>query len=454
MTLNTHMNNSIAQWIEANPEIRNIIDGSEYFWVNPLYSSFERAEKKLPLSEKDIMEADQRLKKFAPYISHVFHDTKPMCGIIESPLLHVPELKSALKQQYETDISGKLLIKCDNLLPVSGSIKARGGIYEVLKHAESLAVRNGMISEQDNYSAFSSISFRNLFSDYSIAAGSTGNLGLSIGIIGAELGFQVYIHMSSDARQWKKDLLRSKGVTVVEYNDDYSKAVLEGRKQAENDPHMHFIDDENSEDLFLGYAVAAYRLKNQLNDANIIVDAEHPLMVYLPCGVGGGPGGITFGLKQVFKDHVHCFFAEPVASPCMLLGLWTGLHHKISVHDIGLSNITDADGLAVGSPSGFVGQTLKELISGVFTVKDMTLYELLRLASDTENLSLEPSALAGMPGPQKLCNSVEGQRYLCERGIAPFMSNATHIVWATGGNMVPESVMKKYYSTGTETDSA
>lgn len=294
-------------------------------------------------------------------------------------------------------------------------------------------MREGVLRESDDYSILATEHFKNLFSKYSIAVGSTGNLGLSIGIISARLGFKVTVHMSADAREWKKAMLRSKGVTVIEYQNDYSVAVENGRKQAEKDPFCHFIDDENSRTLFLGYSVAAERLKSQLDKMGISISKNNPLYVYLPCGVGGGPGGVAFGLKLQFGDNVHCYFAEPTESCCMALGMATEMHNAVSVRDFGLDNRTIADGLAVGRASGFVGRFMTPFIDGCFSVKDERMSALLAMLWDKEDIHLEPSALAGMYGPVLLGKSGED------------ILNGIHLVWATGGSMVPPTELEKYY---------
>ncbi|WP_066367634.1 D-serine ammonia-lyase [Neobacillus fumarioli] len=438
----------IQQWLHQYPLFKKLISLEEVFWINPKLENFQTGIKKVKFGLEDVLEAQKRLQRFAPYIAKAFPETQAANGIIESPLVEITEMQHKLVREYQIPQLGKWLLKCDSHLPISGSIKARGGIYEVLKYAEDLAMKHKMLTLEDDYSILDSDRFRNFFSQYSIAVGSTGNLGLSIGIISAKLGFKVTVHMSLDAKQWKKDLLRSKNVNVIEYDSDYSQAVAEGRKQAQTDSSCYFIDDENSHDLFLGYAVAALRLKKQLDELTIQVDQNHPLFVYLPCGVGGGPGGVAFGLKLIFQDHVHCFFAEPTHSPSMLLGLMTGLHEQISVQDVEIDNITDADGLAVGRPSGFVGKTIEPFLSGCYTVSDEQLFILLKDLADIEGIHLEPSALAGMAGPGKLFK--EGLGYLQEQKLTEQMSQATHIIWATGGSMVPKEILAHYYMRGNQ----
>lgn len=434
--------NNLQKLIEDFPLLQRLIDLEEVCWFNPNVTSLATALPYVGLNQADIQDASDRLTRFAPYLAKAFPETASTGGVIESELVAIPAMKAVLEQDYGKSIAGDLLLKKDSHLPISGSIKARGGIYEVLTHAEKLALNAGLINESDDYSQLLSDECRDFFKQYRIAVGSTGNLGMSIGIMSAKLGFSVSVHMSADAREWKKNTLRSHGVNVVEYEQDYGVAVEQGRKEAEKDPHCFFIDDENSTTLFLGYSVAGERLKKQFDAQGIVVDAEHPLFVYLPCGVGGGPGGVAFGLKMAFGDHVHCIFAEPTHSPCMLLGVHTGLHDGIAVQDLGIDNITAADGLAVGRASGFVGRAMERLLDGYYTLSDERMYRLLGQLNQSESIQLEPSALAGMLGPILVS---QNQDYLQRLGMTQeSVSQATHLVWATGGGMVPAEEMRAY----------
>ncbi|MGN0421661.1 MAG: D-serine ammonia-lyase [Lachnospiraceae bacterium] len=412
--------------------------------MNPDKKSYHTSMEHSELGQKDVEDAEMRLRRFAPLIQKYFPETKNQNGLIESPLVEIDAMRACINEKYNANLNGRLLLKEDSHLAIAGSVKARGGIYEVLKHTEDLVLQNGLLQDGENYEKIGGSEIRQFLGQHTIQVGSTGNLGLSIGIISAVLGYQVIVHMSADAKQWKKDLLRRYGVDVREYEGDYGEAVKKGRALSDLDAASYFVDDENSRDLFLGYSVAGKRLQKQLEQMEISIDAEHPLFVYIPCGVGGAPGGISFGLKQVFGDCVHCFFVEPVQAPCMLLGMVTGLNHRISVQDIGLSGQTEADGLAVGRPSAFVGGIMKQMLSGEMTIQDHKLYQYMKELLETEDIFLEPSACAAFQGPVSIESKKEMRQYLKEHHLESKMDTAVHIAWATGGSLVPEDVKEEY----------
>lgn len=196
---NAKMNSLIAQY----PLVEDLVALKETTWFNPGTTSLAEGLPYVGLTEQDVQDAHARLSRFAPYLAKAFPETAA-AGIIESELVAIPAMQKRLEKEYQQPIAGQLLLKKDSHLPISGSIKARGGIYEVLAHAEKLALEAGLLTLEDDYSKLLSPEFKQFFSQYSIAVGSTGNLGLSIGIMSARIGFKVTVHMSADARAWKK----------------------------------------------------------------------------------------------------------------------------------------------------------------------------------------------------------------------------------------------------------
>ena len=442
----------ITQWTQAHPQIEDVIQKNPVFWINQGFKPLEAANQLTEYSKEDINDAEARLNRFAPFIQAVFPETIPSKGIIESEITEIAGIQTQLAKDYQVKIPGNLFLKRDDTLPIAGTIKARGAIYEVLKHAEDLALEHGIIdSIDDNYEKLASDSARDFFSNYGIMVGTTGNLGISVGVMSAALGFNVTVHMSHDAKQWKKDLLRSRGVNVIEHQTNFTEAVTRGRLESEKDDSIYFVDDEHSVDLFLGYTVAGNRIKAQLDALNIQIDQEHPLFVYLPCGIGGSPGGITFGLKQMFGDHVYCFFGQPTQMPSMLLGLMTNEFDGVSVQDFDIEPKTIMDGLAVPRTSAIIAKILQYYFQGGYTLTDQEASHYLAKMIDIENISLEPASIASLLGPIRMLTSSQGQAWLKENDLVDKLDKTTHLAWATGGSMVPEQDMNIFYQEGINT---
>lgn len=409
-----------------NEIIKKIKSDKEFLWLNP---NFNKSAMYSEVPKEKIYEANNLLLKFAPFLKSAFKELDKTYGIIESPLIRLNNF--GIKNLY---------LKEDNLLPIAGSVKARGGIYEILKHAESLALNANLIDPGKDYSQFNSKTFKNFFSKYKIQVGSTGNLGISIGLISAKLGFNAIVHMSKDAKEWKKQLLRENGVTVTQYDSNYSEAVKNGRMLSDKDDKSYFVDDEKSINLFLGYSTAALRLKAQLNEKQILVDDDHPLFVYIPCGVGGAPSGILYGLKVVFGENAYVFYVEPVRSASVLLGMSTGLNSKISVEDIGMDGKTEADGLAVGRASELCCESSKDTLSGIFTINENSIFELMKELYKNESVFVEPSAASSLIFT-KFLNDAEFLKFLNKEELS--LEKITQIAWSTGGMLVPENEREK-----------
>ena len=430
--------------IQERPLLHPLRHAQPCQWFNPHLAPAAAGD----LGLAEIEQAAQRLHRFAPALQQWFADLQASAGVMDSPLLAAPALAQSLGVPAA---AGQLFIKADHLLPVAGSIKARGGMHEVLEFAEKLALQLGLLPAQPqaaDYLRLTDTAARTAFGRYRVAVGSTGNLGLSIGVVAAALGFQAQVHMSADAKDWKKQRLRKRGVQVVEHAGDYEQAVAAGRAQALADPFCHFVDDERSESLLLGYAVAALHLQQQLTEQGRVVNAAHPLFVYVPCGVGGAPAGIALGLRELFGAHVHCFFAEPVQSPCFVLQMLAEAGQHPSVYDIGLSNQTEADGLAVPRASLLAAGLMRQRLSGVFTVADADLFRLLVQVLDTTGQRIEPSAAAGFAGVRRLVAEQAGRDWLQQQGLLANLQQATHVVWATGGLFVPQEEYARFEQRG------
>lgn len=331
----------------------------------------------------DAFLAKKRFERFAPLFMEAFDE-------IDGPCYYKSDL-------LKSKLGDELYLKLDSELKVAHSVKARGGFNEVMCKVEDVLKKNNML---DKFNELSLDDIRKIMSEYTIEVSSTGNLGLSIGLCAKAFGFKAKVHMSRDAKDWKKKLLREAGAEVIEYDNDYTYAVKMGRASANKNPMSYFVDDEMSEKLFLGYAASIFETTEEVEASGMIINRDEPLHVFLPCGVGGAPGGIAFALRSFFRENVRIYFIEPTEYPCMLYSYTIG--EAASVNDIGLGGKTIADGLACSAPSKLVFPMLNSLVDGFFTFNDESILRAKKAIEESDKKIVEASSASALLAYEKL----------------------------------------------------
>lgn len=76
----------------------------------------------------------------------------------------------------------------------------------------------------------------------------------------------------------------------------------------------------------------------------------------------------------------------------MLLQLLIGVHRSLSINDIGLDNVTERTGLAVGSASPFDAPLMVDQVSGIYTANDEHMLDMMLALREAQGLQVEPSA--------------------------------------------------------------
>ena len=132
----------------------------------------------------------------------------------------------------------------------------------------------------------------------------------------------------------------------------------------------------------------------------------------------------------------------------MYIALASQKGDRISVEDFGLSGRTQADGLAVQRASSLVTEMMHPLVSGIFTVEDARLFDYMRILYGYNKIVIEPSSCAAFAGYKGMTQKPLAAEYL--KRYTANGQQPTHIIWATGGSMMPKSVVQEYLNTHME----
>ena len=86
--------------------IEDMSKGIEVAWINPCKENIGTDFTLEGLGVSDIIDAEKRLERFAPFLMKCFPETAISNGIIESKLTEIASMKDLLNEKYERNRVG------------------------------------------------------------------------------------------------------------------------------------------------------------------------------------------------------------------------------------------------------------------------------------------------------------------------------------------------------------
>ncbi|KDA01415.1 threonine/serine dehydratase [Hyphomonas oceanitis] len=289
----------------------------------------------------------------------------PVSPLIESKIL--------------SDLTGaRILLKCDQMLP-TGAFKFRGAFNKLVSLPEAQR-KMGVITA------------------------STGNHGLAVATVAAELGIVATIHAPEHASRAKLEAIRGLGANIILHAADPLTIELEARRISERTGQV-YVSPYNDLDVIAGQGTCGLEIIDEAS-----VDA-------VVLSVGGG--GLLCGVGAVLRTE------RPKTE---LVAVWPE-HAQSLLHSMSAGRAVDveelptlADGTAGGVEPGSVTISLANKIapSSVLASELDIIAAIVLLARD-ERLIVEGSAALAVAGLRSCAPRLEGKTVaviLCGRNIS------------------------------------